>query len=427
MSMQQLTRGTERDARGAGATEVARGENTPLARRWRHQPPAYAPLPLAAPLAAVGCLLRAFGDPVDRLRQQLVADHDDAHVTLCGSGTQALLFACRLVSRSRKGQLTVALPAYSCYDVAAAAVAAGVRVRLYDIEPESLAPALDSLESALQAGAEMVVVAHLYGLPVDWQAVTSLCASFGATLIEDAAQGFGASWAGRPLGSLGELAVLSFGRGKGWTGGRGGVLLARGPWAQIAPAEPLRPAAAGAAISTAGVAVALALLNHPAIYRLPASIPWLRLGETVYRPVAAPAELPGTAAVIAARSREAAEREVAVRRRNAAMLLGGLRGGPGLHAIDPVDGSAPAYLRLPVRVRGGLAALGDPHHARRLGIAPGYPAPLASLAPLRARMVQSQTLPGAAELAHTLVTLPTHSRLRDDERREVLRLVNSAG
>jgi perosamine synthetase len=423
--MQQLTRGTESEARGAGATPVARGETAAIARRWRHQPPAYAPLPFAAPLAAVAGLLRSSGDPRARLRQQLTVDHGAAHVTLCGSGTQALLLACRLASRRRQGQLTVALPAYSCYDVAAAAVAAGVRVRLYDIEPESLAPALDSLESALRAGAEVVVVAHLFGLPVDWRSVATLCTSFGATLIEDAAQGFGASWEARPLGSLGELAVLSFGRGKGWTGGRGGALLAHGPWAQIAPTEPLRPAAAGAAISTAALAVALALLNHPAIYRLPASLPWLRLGETIYRPVTAPAELSATAAVLAARSREAAEREVAVRRRNAAMLLGGLRGRPGFHPIVPVDGSAPAYLRLPVRLRGGLAALGDPHRARWLGIAPGYPAPLSALAPLRAHMVQSQTLPGAAELARTLITLPTHSRLRDDELSELLRLVNS--
>ena len=84
---------------------------------------------------------------------------------------------------------------------------------LYDICPENLGPDFDSLRRAVEAGARTVVVAHLFGIPVDLDRSRALCAEFGATLIEDAAQGAAGQWRGRPLGTYGSLGVLSFGRG----------------------------------------------------------------------------------------------------------------------------------------------------------------------------------------------------------------------
>ena len=122
-------------------------------------------------------------------------------------------------------QVAVAIPAFSCFDVASAAIGAGGPVILYDLDPLSLSPDLESLDRALAAGARIVVVAPLYGVPVDWDAIEDLASTYGATLIEDAAQGHGATHRRRPLGSLGEISTLSFGRGKGWTGGSGGAVL----------------------------------------------------------------------------------------------------------------------------------------------------------------------------------------------------------
>ena len=57
-------------------------------------------------------------------------------------------------------------------------------------------------------------------------AIAEIAERHGLAVVEDAAQGLGATWRGRPLGSFGDVSVLSFGRGKGWTGGVGGALLA---------------------------------------------------------------------------------------------------------------------------------------------------------------------------------------------------------
>ena len=67
-----------------------------------------------------------------------------------------------------------------------------------------------------------VVVAYLYGIPFDTAPVRAAAGAVGAWLIEDAAQGAGASFRGRALGAFGDLSMLSFGRGKGVTAGRGG-------------------------------------------------------------------------------------------------------------------------------------------------------------------------------------------------------------
>ena len=164
-------------------------------------------------------------DPRGRLRAFLAERYLADEVVLVDSGTHALELAIRtahaaIANRSSGSvpPLTVALPAYSCYDLATAVIGANAQVELYDVNPQTLGPETRSFEAALGAGATVAVVAPLYGVPVDWDACSAVAARFGAVLIEDAAQGQGASWRGVPLGGVGGLSVLSFGRGKGWTG-----------------------------------------------------------------------------------------------------------------------------------------------------------------------------------------------------------------
>ena len=137
-------------------------------------------------------------------------------VVLTDSGTSALLLAIK-VAVPPNG--IVALPAWGCYDLATAAEGADVRVALYDVDPHTLAPDPESLRGALALGAQGIVIAHFYGVPVDMEAVKRTADAAGATVIEDAAQAIGATWRGRPVGSNGALGVLSFGRGKGLNGG----------------------------------------------------------------------------------------------------------------------------------------------------------------------------------------------------------------
>jgi dTDP-4-amino-4,6-dideoxygalactose transaminase len=388
----------------------------------RQQLPVYSPLSLPALLA--GMASASFGpDPRDRLEEALRRSLRAPDVLLCGSGTEALTLALLAAMRARGSDL-VALPAFACFDVASAAVAAGARVVFYDVEPRTLAPDWSSLEAALRAGAGVVVAAHLYGVPVPWEPLHRLTEAHGAIAVEDAAQGHGGAWRGGALGTFGALSVMSFGRGKGWTGGRGGALLARLPDGEFhrAPLDPVAPAKQMRLLATTAVQWAL---GRPALYGLPASLPWLGLGETRYHEAPPPGEISRAAAAWLLATRAAADAEADHRRRTAARLLARLAKLPGVSAIEVLDAATPGYLRLPVRLPGGLRAFPDRARALQLGIAPSYPLALPYLPQIRglAASAGPRAWPGADELARSLVTLPTHSLLTPRQESEIASLL----
>jgi dTDP-4-amino-4,6-dideoxygalactose transaminase len=347
---------------------------------------------------------------------------------LLGSGTQALRLAIRLAI-GQVGDDVVALPAFTCFAVASAAVGERARLRFYDVDPSTLAPDLESLEATLKRGARIAVVTPLYGFPVDWDAIAELLARHGAIGIEDAAQGDHASWRGRPVGSLGPISVLSFGRGKGWTGGSGGALLVRdqAPWSGLSEALALlsrgrrrRPSE----VRVLGALTAQWALGRPIAYGIPYALPWLRLGETVYRDAPVPQPMTRAASACLATTRPAGAREAAARRVTAIALTAAIGVGPSVRPIQPLRDATPGYLRLPVRLAHGLIGFSERAAALRLGLASSYPSVLAALPQVRPWVDDVTTRwPGSEELVQTLWTVPTHSRLSDEERAHLITLL----
>jgi dTDP-4-amino-4,6-dideoxygalactose transaminase len=358
-----------------------------------------------------------------------VREHWSAEsVALMDSGTHALTLAIRVAARCAPAGRAVALPAYCCFDVATAAVATGLPITLYDVSPETLGPDLDSLDAALAAGAGIVVVAPLFGVPIDWDAVRVRADRAGAVLVEDAAQGHGSTWGGRPAGSLAPFSVLSFGRGKGWTGGRGGAFLARDHGARhFDPAADLPPEQSSSAGALARAA-ALALFSNPLTFALPAAIPWLHVGETLYHdPTPGRALSPAAAGLLLA-TWPAAQREAETRRERAAIYRAELAATPAIRPVLADRRGQGGYLRFPLLTGHGLRGFASLSQVGRLGITPGYPAPLATLPAVQARLLPdagAQRWPGAEALANRLVTLPTHSLVRPREIREIVRVVSS--
>jgi perosamine synthetase len=385
------------------------------------QPPAYSPLPWRALRSSAAAVLRPDRDDRRALRTVLAREFAADRVALFASGTQALQVALVEAGRAVGPDAIVALPAFTCFDVATAAVGAQLRIALYDLDPLTLAPDLDTLAAALHSGARIVVITPLFGFPVDWEAVRACAAAAGALLIEDAAQGSGAQWHRRPLGSLGDASVLSFGRGKGWTGSGGGALLTR---AGGGPAEAGNGKGLTREIRVLTLAAAQWALGRPGFYAIPAALPWIGLGETRYRDPVAPRPMARASAGLLLRAAAESQREAEERKRRAERLLAAIDGAPLVHPIEPLAGAVPGYLRLPARVAGGLSGLARPEAARRLGVLRAYPKPLADLPAVRERLVASgRRWLGAAELARELITLPTHSLLSAREVEALVRAV----
>jgi dTDP-4-amino-4,6-dideoxygalactose transaminase len=111
----------------------------------------------------------------------------------------------------------------------------GARPVLIDSEPTSwnLSPALLAEELTERRRANRlpaaVIAVDLYGRCADYDEITRLCAEVEVPLIEDAAEALGATRNGRPAGSFGEMAVLSFNGNKIITSSGGGALVCDDP------------------------------------------------------------------------------------------------------------------------------------------------------------------------------------------------------
>ena len=374
----------------------------------RRQLPVYSRITVSgivrAGLATMG------GSPADGLRDELAKRYAAPRAVLFGSGTQALQTAISVAHRRVGG--IVGLPAFQCYDLVSAAVGADVQVALYDLDPATLAPDPDSLRRLVAAGARVVVIAPLYGIPVPWDTLAKEVESAGGVAIEDAAQGHGASWRDRPVGGWGNLSVLSFGRGKGWCGGSGGALLLRNGWEAETVDEPRRPGM-GAEARVVMQLKAQWLLGRPALYGVPARIPGLHLGETMYHPPRDPAGITRAAAAAVRAHATPSQNEAGMRRDNARRLLreAGLRG------VAVPTGGAAGFLRLPLRLRREHETDDVP---AALGVARSYPTTLGVLPALKGHFAGAGALPGAESLARGLVTAPTHSRVTAADRRALV-------
>ena len=391
----------------------------------RRQLPGYSPLTLRSVIAGFTAAMGGTPAWADaRVTGVLRSHFQSQDVLLTDSGTTALAVAMRGATADRPGvPARVALPAYCCYDLATAADGAAVEVLLYDLDPATLGPDLDSLETCLRGGAGVVVIAHLYGVPVDVRGALELSRRYSAVLIEDAAQGDGTLIAdGRPAGSGGPLAVLSFGRGKGRTGGGGGAVLlndssAAGSFAQAQ--RIVRRSQSNGLLAAVALAGQWAL-GRPTLYGLPSALPFLHLGETIYHRPRPPRGLPVVAGGVLPTTWPLSEKEAEVRRRNAARL----QRAAALRSRDwtpiPMPGGVPGYLRLPLvaSIAGRRAA--EAPAGRALGVAPGYPLALIDLTGFSERVSNRESgCPGARRLAQQLITLPTHSRLTETDLRRL--------
>ena len=95
-----------------------------------------------------------------------------------------------------------------------------------DVESETGNVTADTIRARLTPRTRAIIVTHLFGRPCDLTAILELADAHGLPVIEDCAQAFLATHAGRPVGSFGALACFSLQQGKHITSGEGGLVVA---------------------------------------------------------------------------------------------------------------------------------------------------------------------------------------------------------
>ncbi|HAD05070.1 MAG TPA: aminotransferase [Desulfuromonas sp.] len=116
---------------------------------------------------------------------------------------------------------------------ASAVVMRGAIPVLADVDPESQNLTAATVRKVLSPRTRAIIAVHLAGWPCDMEGLLALAHERGLKLIEDCAQAHGASYRGRQVGGLGDVAAFSFCQDKIMTtGGEGGMLTTndRGIW-----------------------------------------------------------------------------------------------------------------------------------------------------------------------------------------------------
>ncbi len=145
-----------------------------------------------------------------------------AHCVGVANGTDALELALRAAEVPAGAE--VIMPANTFIATAEAVVRAGCRPGFADVDPDYLLLDPGALKAALTQQTGVVIPVHLFGQMAPMAAIAA--AGRGTVIIEDAAQAHGATQGGRPAGSFGLLAGVSFYPGKnlGAYGDAGAVL-----------------------------------------------------------------------------------------------------------------------------------------------------------------------------------------------------------
>src|SRR5258708_12876232 len=146
---------------------------------------------------------------------------------LTHSGTAALEMAAILAGISPGDEII--MPSFTFVSTANAFVLRGGVPVFVDIRPDTLNIGEAKLEAAVTPKTRAIVVVHYAGMACDMEAIQSIADRHRLMLIEDAAQAVGAAYRGRPLGSFGQLAALSFHETKNLISGEGGALLVNAP------------------------------------------------------------------------------------------------------------------------------------------------------------------------------------------------------
>ena len=383
-------------------------------RIGRTVPPAAAPLAWADVWHGVAGALRPEA-AIRALETDLRRDFRVRDVFTVSSGTAALTLALKAL-RSLSPRRDVVIPAFTCFSVPAAVIAADLRPVLCDIDPGTFDFDHARLAQTLNGDTLCVVAHHLFGVPAAIDRIRAACRLHGAFVLEDAAQAMGVEVGGRRLGTLGDVGIFSLGRGKNITCGSGGIVVTNnlrigaalaGEHVHLRPPSPFEQLAEFVRV------VMMTIFIRPSLYWIPAALPWLGLGRTIFPKQIPLRRLAGMhAGLLSAWRRRLAESN-RVRAATASYFSRRL-------AVRPTGGGVHPFLRLPIvaastQEKSRLCRLAE---KRGLGVSVGYPTPVNEIPELRSAFV-GQRFPSARRVADRLLTLPTHHWLSEHDKEAI--------
>ncbi len=357
-------------------------------------------------LVSNGCAEAAF----TRLKQLLGGTY--IHGTL--SARSALYLALKVLARACPERDIVAVPAYTCYSVAAAVARADLRVYPVDIDPRSLDFQFDELQSLPAERLLCIVTSNLFGFPNDVDRTRQIASAKGAHVIDDAAQALGARRGGQYCGTGADFGVFSLGRGKALPAMHGGLLVTNSAQLNEAVEAELRSWPRESLLYSARSVIELlgySAFLRPQLYWIADSLPFLKLGLTEFEPQFELARLPALSAALMSVLLDTLEAVRTGREDNAEKIRSALKGAQSFVPLDPPPTGEPTWIRCPVVAKDpkmrdrAVSAL----RSAGVGATSFYPGAICDIPGIQQFMAAgARHCPNAEALAQRLLTLPTH-------------------
>lgn len=148
------------------------------------------------------------GPEVAELESKLVHYTGAQHCITVASGTEALLIALMALG-IKPGDEVITTP-FTFVATAEVIVLLGATPVFVDIEVDTGNIDASKIEAAITAKTRAIIPVSLYGQPADMDEINAIAARHGLTVIEDAAQSFGAEYKGRKSCNLSTIGCTSF-------------------------------------------------------------------------------------------------------------------------------------------------------------------------------------------------------------------------
>lgn len=166
---------------------------------------------------------RLQGDEVAEFEQRFAAMHGCAHGIAVVNGTVSLRLA--LIAAGLRAEDEVIVPTYTFLSTASAVVEANAVPVFVDVDLQTFNIDAGEVEAAITPRTRAIIPVHFAGQPADMDAILAIAARHDLFVLEDAAHAHGASYRGRPAGSIGHAASFSFQSSKNLTSGEGGIII----------------------------------------------------------------------------------------------------------------------------------------------------------------------------------------------------------
>ncbi len=168
------------------------------------------------------------GPEVDALEHEFAAFCEAGQAVGVNSGTSALHLAL-LALGIGPGDEVITVP-FTFFATVAVIHYVGATPVLVDIDASSFNMDVSRIEARITPRTRAILLVHLYGRPAEMDAIQAIAARHGLAVIEDAAQAHGADYKGRKVGAIGDIGCFSFYPSKNLGApGEGGMVVTNNP------------------------------------------------------------------------------------------------------------------------------------------------------------------------------------------------------